>query len=67
MKSKNDFQTSAINKAARGVLINQDARESELGRARMMYGFKDQALHLSGEELKIAWVNAASSIKKSRG
>lgn len=63
MKSKNDFQTSAINRAARGMLNNMDKH----GRASSMYGFKDRALHLSGEELRNAWKSASTSIKKSRG
>ncbi|HCG5914073.1 hypothetical protein CGG93_23630 [Vibrio parahaemolyticus] len=65
MKSKNDFQTSAINRAARGMLSNKDVHEH--ARASSMYGFKDRALHLSGEEIKNAWKSASSSIKKSRG
>ncbi len=63
MKSKNDFQTSAINRAARGMLSDMDNH----GRASSMYGFKNRALHLSGEEIRNAWKNASSSIKKSRG
>lgn len=67
MKSKNDFQTSAINRAARGMLSNKDVHVHEHGRASSIYGFKDRALHLSGEEIKNAWKSASSSIKKSRG
>ncbi|WP_041411646.1 MULTISPECIES: hypothetical protein [Shewanella] len=65
MRSKNDFQTSAINRAARGMLNNKDLQEQS--RASSIYGFKDRALHLSGEELKSAWENASVSTRKSRG
>lgn len=62
MKSKSDFQTSAINRAARGMLNNRDIDEHT--RASSMYGFKDRALHLSSEEIKSAWKNASSSIRQ---
>ncbi|MEL0655796.1 hypothetical protein V6257_12185 [Pseudoalteromonas issachenkonii] len=65
MKQKNDFQTSAINRAASGMLNNKDIHEQN--RASSIYGFQDRALHLSSEEIKNAWKSASSSIKKVRG
>ncbi|EJL6307599.1 hypothetical protein [Vibrio cholerae] len=65
MKPKDDFQTSAIFRAARGMLSNKDMDEQN--RVSSMYGFQDRALHLSGEDIKNAWKSASSSIRKSRG
>ncbi|MCF2907002.1 MULTISPECIES: hypothetical protein [Pseudoalteromonas] len=63
MKLNNIFQSTAVSRAARGELSQQEATS----RATTMYGFRNHALHLSGEELRDAWKNASSSIRKSRG
>jgi len=62
MKVANKHLTSAVKDAARGVL----ARQQPSNRARSVYGFKNQALQMSSEELKSAWMAASSSLKTQK-
>lgn len=60
MKHNTDFQTTAVSRAARGTLnVNETGT-----RATTVYGFKDRALNLSGEELRAAWKVASSAVRK---
>jgi len=59
MKIANKHLTSAVRKAARGMLD----RHEPSNRAISVYGFKNRALNMSGDELKAAWRYASSSMK----
>lgn len=59
----NKFQTTALNRAARGMLKTEKGATA----INSSYGFRNMALHLSGEELKIAWKKASSTLKKTQG
>lgn len=52
--------TSAIKKAARGNLSHQEPSN----RSVKVYGFKDRALKMSSEEIRVAWKSASSSRRK---
>lgn len=60
MKQNTDFQTTAVSRAARGALNVHETGT----RATTVYGFKDRALSLSGEELRAAWKVASSAVRK---
>lgn len=64
MKKVNNYQTTAVKRAARGMLNNDDYSTI---RTSTVYGFNNHALQLSSAELKNAWKKASSSIKNSRG
>ena len=61
MKKYLKFQTTAVLRAAQGVLGSH--RPSAPAPASS-YGFNNHALQLSGDELKVAWKDASIATKQ---
>jgi hypothetical protein len=58
--SDSKYQTTALKRAARGLLKDQTNGSD---RAKSVYGFKNSALQLTGEQLRDAWKVASLSVK----
>lgn len=58
MKRSTNYQTSAVKRAAKGMLV----ASSESVRSTSIYGFKNKALKMSGDEMKAAWKTVSSSM-----
>lgn len=59
MNVANKHLSSAVKKAARGMLDRIEPSD----RASTVYGFKNQALQMSADEIKAAWKSASASVK----